>query len=180
MDAPNDFTFGDWTEENVALTELDRRIAASQCFKIFPEVWGYYTQPRYGMELEKPRIDRLLIPTEKLLRAGWRLGIIGIEGKASGLKLGPIICQCLDYSRATFELPNQYRVVPSWIFIWPLGGVQGDTESIMANMGLGACMGDGYSLLRLKCGSVNILNVTADGNIETCRMPNCGIKAGSR
>ncbi len=93
-------TFGDFQDEPASMAAFDDIAEKSGAFTIYREVWGEYLQPRFGTECtteEKAcRIDRVLVPTKKLIAAGWKnSGAIGVEGKKSGKKAGPLICQAL-------------------------------------------------------------------------------------
>ncbi len=161
------------------MAELDRRLKLADCFTVYNEVEGYYTQPRYDSELITPRIDRLLLPKANLIAAGWRLGAIGIEGKASKKKVGPVVCQALDYARAIFTCPNSFvRVSPSWVFIWPLETMYCSIACLMAQNCIGEAYGRSYEILRLASCGVSFLTVS-DRGIEV-RNPTRGKRVGSR
>lgn len=174
------FTSGTWDDEADACAELDRRIEASNLFRSYREVTGQYVQPRYGAALKAPRIDRLFIPKKALLDAGWNYGIIGVECKASGKKLGPLVAQCLDYSRAAFKLPDvKFDVMCSWIFLWPVAAYAGDIASMMDQNRIGGVSGSHWDLLNFKTASGSLLRIKNCDEffIRECRQ---GTKAGSR
>lgn len=123
------------TEPDIC-AELDARLELAGVFVTYKEVCGTYLQPRLGAEVKPPRIDRILVPNKRLIDAGWRHGIIGVECKAPGKKLGPAITQCMDYSRASFRLPkNSFDIMPRWIVLWPMApeDLVGDLASVMDN-----------------------------------------------
>jgi hypothetical protein len=174
------FTSGNWSEERDAVTELDRRLDVAGLFKVYREVGGHYTQPRYGITPATPRIDRVLVPNERLISAGWTHGIIGVECKCSGKKLGPVVAQCQDYARAVFEIGDaRFAVVCRWVFIWPLDRYFGDIASTMDQNRIGGLCGNSYALLRFKTAGVNLLEVNNNGEL---RIGNArqGSRIGSR
>jgi hypothetical protein len=179
-DCDREVTSGSWATETEAARDLDERLNTIGCFRVFKEVRGYYVQPRVGCDDEQPRIDRILIPEKSLVEKGWMLGAVGIECKVSGKKLGPVVSQCMDYSRAVFTLPtNQIRICVSWVFIWSTLSIKGNLASLMAQNCVGEARGGSYELFRLGTAGGHILEVMTDGYISV-RNPACGRKVGSR
>ena len=177
---PAILTAAGFGEEAASAAELDRRLTEVGLFKVYSEVCGCYVQPRYGADLQTPRIDRILVPGQKIVDAGWTLGIVGIECKGSGIKIGKVVSQCIDYTRAAFTLPrSRFTVMCSWVFIWPLDNYGGDTASIMDQNRIGGAIGTKWSLLRLKTACVNALDVRADGTFTIGEVRQ-GNKTGSR
>lgn len=173
-------TSGMYENEPDSCADFDSRITKSGVFKSYREVWGDYVQPRIGCDAQRPRIDRLLIPTPGLLSAGWKNGIIGVECKASGKKLGPVLSQCLDYSRAAFVIPGcNYTVMCSWIFIWPLDDIKGDMESVMAQNRIGSVFCRSYELLNFCTPTLSCLRIDNSGT-AIIKEIKCGKKVGSR
>lgn len=174
-------TSGQWLEEEESCADFDRRVEASGCFRIYRECEGVYLQPRCDSELKTPRIDRILTPTAKLVDAGWTHGAIGVECKRSGEKMGPVVAQCLDYSRAVFKLNSVgYQVHCPWIFVWPFCGTEGDFASIMDQGRVGGVWFANWCLLRLRTGGcINMLTVYNDGRIELQKIAS-GRRTGSR
>jgi hypothetical protein len=170
----NGYTFqtvGDFADEDAAKADFDRR---------YSEVEGCYVQPRHGTDDKAPRIDRLLIPTRALIEDGWTYGIIGVECKQSGRKLGPLISQCLDYSRAVYTLrDSKFAVMCSWIFMWPTDSVVGDLASVMDQNRIGCAIWRPGDTLQLKTGSCNMLWAKPNDRPEVGKV-RCGAKVGSR
>lgn len=175
-----DHTGGEFATEPEAWADLDARLEALAMFKVYPEVWGFPIQPRLDTELKELRIDRLLIPLQKAINQGWRLGAVGIEAKCSGKKLGPLINQGLDYARAAWHLPlSHVTVMTSWTFLWPCSRFGGDLESVAVSNRIGVAYSDTFARLVLNVGGMNVLRFSNDGDIA-CKMPKAGGKAGSR
>jgi hypothetical protein len=178
---PNPRTVGDFSTEAEAWAEFDRLVLATGAFTLYREVEGDYVQPRPGTELKAARIDRVLVPKLAMVKAGWDGGIIGVEGKRSGEKLGRLINQAIDYTRCVFRLngdiPN-ILVMPRWVFIYPCERVHGDLESIMTQNRIGTC-GSGRSGLWFQCSAVHALEIQQTGGV-TARPINMGNKRGSR
>lgn len=170
------YTSGEWENEDKSAEELDRRISTCELFHSFSEVCGYYVQPRFDSELKKPRIDRLLLPSQKLLKLGWKLGPVGIECK----KLGPIVVQAMDYARAIFTIPTTGNpTYCRWIFIWPLNEFMGDIASVMAQHRIGGAYGHSDSHLKLKTGAGPNALEFSEGHVSIGNV-RCGQKTGSR
>lgn len=174
------YTSGEWDNEVESAAELDRRISASELFHSYSEVCGYYIQPRFDSELKTPRIDRLLLPSQKLLRLGWKLGPVGIECKKSKMKLGPIVAQAMDYTRAIFTIPTtQNPTYCRWIFIWPLNEFMGDIASVMSQHRIGGAYGHSFTHLNLKTGAGPNALEFSEGHVSLGNV-RCGQKTGSR
>ncbi len=78
-------TEGDFEYESDALKVFDAAIEANE-FGLFREniheVWGEYRRVPPGVDFSKrPRIDRVVMPSAKLMELGWGLGPIFIEAK---------------------------------------------------------------------------------------------------
>lgn len=183
-------TSGEWATEPEAWAAFDAVVAKSGAFRSYSEVEGEYIQPR---PLTRPlagdkgaRIDRILIPLQRAVDAGWKAGAIGVEGKRSGTKIGPLISQGLDYTRVVWRLdeerhkpgPPGMLLMTEWVFIFPLENPKGDVESIMANNRVGnAWLSQGE--LRFSCGVPFGIIIQADGSVIARRLP-MGHKRGSR
>ncbi|HUT13281.1 MAG TPA: hypothetical protein VMY42_22530, partial [Thermoguttaceae bacterium] len=129
-----------------------------------------------------PRIDRLLVPRAPLVEAGWTHGIIGVEGKTSGMKAGRAICQTLDYSRAVFTLDERYvfaRVMLEWLFVWPLDDIKGDVASIMVQNRIGHVSINSQGDMVFGTGGTTAIRLGRDGTVFARTMA-AGKKAGSR
>lgn len=75
--ASDEETLGDWLEENDSATEFDKAVDGTYCFTTYREVSGRYMQPKIVNDDDPKsltlgcRIDRVLVPTKKLIEAGW-------------------------------------------------------------------------------------------------------------
>jgi len=138
-------TAGAFASEHESLAAFDEAVDRSGLFRLYREVDGYYVTHRPERELSCPRIDRILVPNAKLRELGW-VATIGVEAKRSGAKLGPMVCQALDYSWAIYRVSDTY-LHPEAIFLWPVDreGIDGETighaiESVMTQNRIGyAC-----------------------------------------
>ncbi len=175
-------TAGDFATEPVAWVAFDEAVERSRAFKLLREVEGEYVHPRIGTEDKDARIDRILIPLETAINAGWKDGAIGIEGKRSDAKVGPLISQALDYTRCAFRLAHSVLVLMlRWVFVFPLSSQDtlGDVGSIMANNRVGyASLSRGR--IALGCVGMNALVIEPDGVISAARRLPMGGKRGSR
>jgi hypothetical protein len=173
-------TLGEWADEPSSVAEFDRRINATGLFRVYSEVTGYYLQPRLDQDRKDPRLDRLLLPTPKMRALGWLYGAIGVECKASDVKVGPCLAQCMDYSRAAFVTPEYgVSVLCTWVFLWPFHDCGGDLWSIMTQNRIGAVSCWNEWGMTFHAGGGSLLNIYNDGNVRI-GMNRAGAKAGSR
>lgn len=181
-------TAGDFPDEPSAWTHFDSKVQMGQAFRVHTEVWGELIQPRFGCETEasggkgnRLRIDRILLPMQPAIDAGWTGGAIGVEGKKSGAKIGRVISQALDYSRCVFELKNSHILVMlRWVFLWPLESEPvGDLGSVMAQNRIGWVASSARTPLVFGCGGTHGLTIHHDGKITTKPLP-MGGKKGNR
>lgn len=155
-------TEGPWSTEDEAANGFDAAVASDPRFKptVYKEARGIYAA-RSPFEPEKTaRIDRILMPSDDLIRADWRTGAIGVEIKAPDQKAGPAIAQCLDYCRAQFEILPGIFINLGFVFLFPMQPEHGTVASIMAQHRIGSCtLGhDGY--LRFFRDITQVISVT--------------------
>lgn len=166
--------------ESASAAALDSALALVDLFNVYPEVPGTLIQPRPGQVDKSVRIDRILVPNQRLLDLGWRHGIIGIEVKRSGIKIGPPVAQAMDYTRASWTLPgSRFQVILSWVFLWPEDKQHGPLASILAQNRVGTASGNQWTALQLNSGEHNLLRVSTDGTVRIGTGAN-GTKVGSR
>jgi hypothetical protein len=176
----NEATLGSFVTEEESAAEFDRRIAVCPLFqKVYSEVCGQYIQPRICCEPKEPRIDRILMPSKVLEVAGWPHGPLGVELKASRLRVASAIEQCLDYSRAIWTIKEGYHIMVEWIFIWPWGGLGGNVGSLAVQNRIGGVWGNAYEPLRFEIGGPIAISWNRDGTIRSRRLA-VGAKRGSR
>jgi hypothetical protein len=138
--------YGPWANEAEACAEFDRRIEACGLFaRSYSEVDGFYLAARVHRQPRSARIDRILVPGKKLREAGWS-STVGVEIKAPGEKLGPALCQAIDYTYAAFDLGGTY-VHPEMIFLWPLREQTRAVKSVMVQNGIGEVFDTARDLL---------------------------------
>jgi hypothetical protein len=136
---PN-LTCGNYASEQDSAKAFDEAVERSGLFKIWREVTGENIHPLPGIKSKDGyRIDRILIPTDKLKAVGWKRGFIGIELKKSGVKAGPAISQMFDYLHCAWSSPENYRVLIDYCFLWPLERCGNAAASIMAQNRVGGC-----------------------------------------
>ena len=139
---------GNWQTEDESGAAFDRIIAAAGIFESIAEVDGYYLAARPNRQPKTARIDRILFPKKPLKDAGWS-SPIGIEIKRSGEKLGPALCQAIDYTYAAFEVRSVF-IHPAMIFLWPLVMPCRAVQSVMVHNGVGAVHVDDNGELRFE------------------------------
>jgi len=140
----SDLTIGEWITEEASCAALDAALDSLGLWKVYHEVNGVLTQPRPVQTRVGVRIDRVLIPTKRLLDMGWKHGAVGIEVKRSGEKIGPAISQAMDYLRAVWQLPSA-KIVLDWVFIWPMFKHSGTIASILAQQRIGCAYADRWT-----------------------------------
>lgn len=167
------------TEADTANT-FDKVITAIDLFTSYAEVRGTLTQPRPGQVDKGVRIDRVLVPNQRLLSLGWTHGVIGVELKPKGAKIGPAIAQAIDYSRSAWTLPQGGILVHlSWVFVYPYPKEHGALASILAQNRIGTADTDKWTALGLWSGEANVLRVSWDSTVRL-GPANSGFKAGRR
>lgn len=173
------YTIGDWSTEEESAAALDLAVGTS-LWNVYREVPGILSQPRPSQGTRNVRIDRILVPAQRLILAGWNHGVIGIEIKRSHAKIGPPIAQAMDYSRTVWTLPSAgIKVWLDWVFVWPMDKQIGPTASILAQNRIGSASCDPWTKLHLKSGESNIIRVRRDGSFDIGDALN-GCKVGSR
>lgn len=174
---------GAFKTEDESTAEFDRLVAESGLFDSRPEVEGYYLAARVHRAPKTARIDRVLFPKSRLKDAGWTIPI-GVEIKRSGEKLGPALCQAIDYTYAAFEVRGVY-VHLEMIFLWPLVMPKRSTQSVMVHNGIGAVHSGRRGGLRFES-EVTLISFRPDGALapgpgELIVAPHvAGRKVGSR
>jgi hypothetical protein len=156
---------GDFADEKIGLAFFDQLVESTGLFAIHREVdgWLLHTLPR--TEEKTVRIDRILMPSKKLLEAGWTHGYIGVEGKKPGEKMGAAIAQADDYMRSAFISPvSGGRILLNWCVLYPFEYPSGPTESVLAQNRLATCSPFDRHLT-FKSSAKNLLN-TWDGKID--------------
>lgn len=164
-----------------AWAHFDTFVERSKAFRIHREVPGEYIHPRVDTVDKSARIDRLLIPLNPAVQAGWTGGAIGVEGKRSDPHVGRLVAQAMDYSRCVFELeagvPGLLLML-RWVFVYPIERQIGDIESLMAQNRIGYVRACNRSLA-FACGGMNGIVITSGGDITVQQFP-MGKKRGSR
>lgn len=141
----NALTLGDFDTEIQSAIAFDKFAESyGEFWRIYKEVPGSYVNSLPGSRDGSPRIDRILIPTTKLIECGWECGAIGVEIKPSKQKIGRAISQCIDYRGAAFKIGAGFHVFCDQIFLWPFSTVGGDIESVMAQYRVGGVYHDGF------------------------------------
>ena len=173
-------TGGEFETEALAWEHFDRMVEKTEAFRMHKEVCGEYLQPRFDTEDKSARIDRLLIPLAGAVKAGWVHGAIGVEGKRSGMKVGKLISQAMDYTRCVWELksPPGMLVMVRWVFVFPVENPKGDLESLMAQNRIGYVT-PFTRRLAFSCGGMHGIVIHDSGELEAKQLP-MGGKRGSR
>lgn len=175
----SEVTVGQWATEADSASALDAILDQLGLWTVHKEVEGKLMQPRAGQANQDVRIDRVLVPRKNLIDCGWRHGIIGIEVKRSGVKVGPPIAQALDYGRSAWRLPAGFTVWLDFVFIWPMGGYHGTLASILEQNRIGSAYSTDWDRLYLRSGQANVISVRRNGEIRIGAAQG-GRKVGSR
>ncbi len=173
-------TTGEWATETASADALDHRLLASGLFRIYSEVRGVLMQPRPGQIDRAVRIDRLLVPTERLYEHGWHHGVIGVEIKRSGVRIGPPLAQAMDYVRSSWAIRGVWMQLGG-VFVWPMDKQYGPLASVMINQRVGSASFSSWSQLHLRFGEQTVLRVDRDGLVTVgYQSVDSGRKVGSR
>ena len=176
------YTTGTYLTEEDSAAALDSILLKCCLWSVYAEVKGVLCQPRQAQADKSVRIDRVLVPSPKLRELGWAHGVIGVEIKKSGVKIGPPIAQAMDYSRAiwTIEQLGGTRVWLDWVFIWPMPKQHETVASILSQNRIGSASSGNWVMLQLKSGEHNLIQIFHDGRIELGPAHVNGQKTGSR
>ena len=188
MESPNEtqLTCGSYGYEKDAEAAFDAVAEQSGLFTIYKEVPGVFIQPpAFKNHKGKLRLDRVLIPKPKLRDAGWTQGVIGVEIKRSGQKIGPFISQMLDYMRCVWISPIGVKVILDYCFLFPAEKTHNEIASILAQNRIGtACLryalGNEYYRLQFFCGEQSRLYYYINEDKIEVKNLSFGKKAGSR
>jgi len=158
---------------------FDDMVERTECFRILREVTGHYVHPRPHTPSETARIDRILIPNARAVQLGLN-DVIGVELKASKVKLGPVAAQATDYTRCAFEDRELTGLVymPRWVFVCPYKNPGGPVASMMTQNRIGTAGKEGWSL-KFCCGTKWAIKIAHDGEIEFRKVTD-GNRSGSR
>lgn len=173
-------TTGDFKNEHDSVAELDRLLDKANLWHVYTEVHGVVAHPRPEQDDKTVRIDRILVPKRTLIDLGWRHGTIGIEAKRSGLKIGPIIAQAMDYRRCLWRVGDAGTAVwLDWCFIWPMAKQQGPLASVLSQQRIGSLNTNSWHALYFQAGESTVLRIGWDGTIAVGGAEH-GKKTGSR
>jgi hypothetical protein len=168
-----------YATEADAAADFDEIIRSVDLFTSYAEVPGTLLQPRPGQIDKSVRIDRILVPNARLIDAGWRSGIIGVEIKRAASTDGRAISQAADYTRSAFRLgPANFLTICDYVFIWSWGKQAGPLASVMAQSHVGSVVSTSWTPLQFRTGENNVLRVHPDGRIDIGAQ--VGAKVGSR
>ncbi len=138
----NEYTIGEFQDE---LKDVHTRIFDSyldKYFYIIPEKTdneenyiNSYFFPKIDNKnkVHTGRVDFILIPKFSEMK-NWANGIIAIECKKSGIKIGKALAQCIDYANSVVLIKKTifkgFIVKPSWTFLFPVEELKGDVVSV--------------------------------------------------
>jgi hypothetical protein len=183
---PAHVTVGDYQTEQEACSAFDEAALRSGAFKLWKEVPGEMIHPLPGNgEKQRYRIDRVLVPTEKLVDAGWTKGLIGVEIKKSDVKAGPPLSQSLDYLRCAWTGPLWIRFMIGYVFLFPMEKTQGTIASLMAQNHFGTCRlnydpSKEWHRLEFFLGEQPLIECFLNTGVIKVKNTNVGNKTGSR
>ena len=174
-------TCGDYATEPESVAAL-LAIINRDHWLVTTEVTGWLLQPRLDTDGSNYlRIDAILQPTRRLMQAGWRWGMVGIECKRSGVKVGRVISQAMDYTRCVWEMPSGVHVMTRMIFIWPCEKPKSDIESVMVQHRIGVANPSYTSDRLVFCiGGTNVYADNGDNSPHIAEIIPGGSRKGSR
>lgn len=184
----NILTTGDYVSEADAAADFDAMVDDCACpelgrfFRVIREVEGTLIQPHaFSNESHSMRIDRIISPLPAAVASGWRWGCVGVEIKTTGVKIGRVVCQSLDYRRSVFRVGAGFQTVLDQVFIFPLHKSSGDIASVMTQNRIGNVFADKGNGLNFMFGGTCVLRLAEN---RICMNPemldSAGRKVGSR
>lgn len=174
-------TGGMFATEEDAARHLDSLLeSVADLFAVTSEVSGVRQYSRPEQQKTGVRIDRVLFPKKKLLNAGWRSGVVGIEIKKSGHPAGPMVAQAEDYMQSVFTFESGVSVILNSVYLFPSFSVAGIAASILAQRRIGF-VGERNGRLGLWMNNTCLLRYAFDEvRVGGSSQLNCGTKVGSR
>lgn len=175
-------TGGSFATEEDAAEQLDMLLdSVADLFAVTKEVTGTRQYSRPLQTQVGVRIDRILYPKKRLLHAGWRSGVVGIEIKKSGHPAGPLVAQAEDYMQSAFTFESGVSVCLNSVFLFPAFTAAGVAASILAQRRIGFAAND-RGRLSLILNNTCLLRYARDGEVRIANSGqlNCGMKVGSR
>jgi hypothetical protein len=165
--------------EDVAGTFATEEEAAN-CFDSIIEASGLFdVEHEVSSSSGRFRIDRLVYPNDVARQFGWTIGAVGVELKRGGIKIGPALCQALDYRDADFHSATNGLIRPSFVFVFPyMADASGAFQSVLLHKRIGGAL-PVRNGIRFRCGSRTVAYVDAGGWLEFGNV-NFGLKQGSR
>ena len=147
-------------------------------FTVYHECWGWYVGQRPRTKPQRPRIDFIIVPSQRVIDTGWDYGAVGVEAKAKDKRLGPAIAQAIDYSYSVFETPLGL-IMPSAVFLYPVNAtVYNEAASVMQQFNIGTISNvTGGTMFML--GQTGVLRAYLNGEISGKNLRS-GRKVGSR
>lgn len=174
-------TGGSFATEEDAAEHLDALLdSTGDLFAVIKEVSGTRQYLRPQQSKTGVRIDRILYPKKRLLNAGWRSGVVGIEIKKSGHAAGPLVAQAEDYMQSVFTFESGVSVVLNSVFLYPAFETAGIAASILAQRRIGFVGERDGRLCLLLNNTCLIRYARGDVRVGTSSQLNCGMKVGSR
>lgn len=173
------FTTGSWTTEAASASAFDRLIESMGLFRTYREAVGTLVQPRPGQVDRALRIDRILVPTPRLVDKGWRHGAIGVEIKRSGTNIGPPLAQAMDYIRGTWNVGGIW-IQLNGVFLWPMHTQGGPLGSVMAQQRIGSVSHERSDLIKFAFGHEVVVALNSYSGVRVPTRPRAGSKVGSR
>lgn len=171
-------TCGDWHTECAAEQALVDFLEMTVWFEVYRQLPGELLWKRHFQQHQSVRADLLLVPTARLIEAGWYGGVLLIEVKRSGKRIGPGLNQLNDYLNAVWPICGGIGVVANYAFLFPAPAQVERTVSWMANQHIGTAQLQ-HDSLDLYCGHSRVLRISESGEIGLGRL-NFGRKAGGR
>lgn len=175
-------TCGSWESEPEAEDYFVQFARQTGLFTVYRQVWGRPVHQPHFRDHEKSstklRADIILVPNKKLIDEGWDGGIVLIEVKKSGEKIGRGLSQVQDYMNAVWQIQGGISIVPTFGFLFPALQQANALASILAHQHIGTASINDDRLL-LACGAVRVISIWLNGRIKLGRT-DFGRKTGSK
>lgn len=183
-DKENFETLPGFESEKDAEEAFDYAVMKSDCFRNYAQVAGRYIHvPHYKTPADKAVIDRILLPNQRLIDAGFK-GAIGVEVKNSGMKVSALYSQMMDYMRCAWRVES-LAVVLDYVFLFPSDKLSHGMASISDQNHLGTCCvrypeDNEFHRLEFFTGEHCVIEIHLNKDNEIKVGKTTGLKQGSR
>jgi hypothetical protein len=166
-----------FTTEEAAEEWIHEFLISTKRFSVYPQTMGVPIFRHHNQDWKDVRCDLLAIP---LGASGVDVGVLVVEVKRSGIKIGPGISQIMDYLHSVFQVRNSIGVIPTIGFLFPCNKQHGAVASWMQHQHIGTANRNWKNGLVFFVGEQRVLEFDSSGNLEFYSPLKSGKKMGAR